>query len=97
MTLTEIKRRVRPGQVYAVTNHRNDPVVGQAFVRVTRLSGSYGFYVEHALGESKINWPPARHVTLEPDGTLHFRGVGDQAGLPFLTLVPSVVTEGEAS
>ena len=89
MTLTEIKRRVRPGQVYTVTNHRNQPVVGQATVRVTRLSGSYGFYVEHALGESKINWPPARHVTLDADGTIHLRGTGDQAGQPFLTLVPT--------
>lgn len=88
MTLKEIKRRVRPGQMYAVTNHRNDPAVSQATVRVTRLSGSYGFYVEHALGESKINWPPARDVTLDPDGTLRLRGTGTQSGQPSLTLVP---------
>lgn len=48
---------VPPGQVYAVTDHRNDPVISQASVRVTRLSGSYGFYVQHALGESKIGCP----------------------------------------
>ena len=93
MTLTEIKRRVQPGQVYAVTNHRNESVFGQVTVRVKRISGSYGFYVEHALGESKITWPPARHVTLDADGTLHLRGVGEQAGQPFLTLVP--VTGGQ--
>lgn len=96
MTLTEIKRQVRPGQVYDVTNHRNEPALSQATVRVTRLSGSYGFYVQHALGESKINWPPARHVTLDPDGTLHLRGTGERAGQPFLTLVPAIRTPEEA-
>lgn len=94
MTLKEIKRRVQPGQVYAVTNHRNEPAVSQATVRVTRLSGTYGFYVQHALGESKINWPPARHVTLDADGTLHLRGTGEHAGLPYLTLVPVTPSGG---
>lgn len=90
MTLAEIKRRIRPGQMYAVTSHRNEPVFGQVIVRVNRMTGSYGFYVEHALGESKVTWPPARHVTLDADGSLHLRGVGDRAGEPFLTLVPVV-------
>ena len=88
MTLTEIKRRVRPGQVYRVTNYRTEMAFSPVMVRVDRMSGGYGFYVRHALGETKINWPPARHVTRDDDGTLHLRGTGEHAGEPYLTLVP---------
>jgi hypothetical protein len=87
VTLTEIKRRLHPGQAFAVTNHRV-PELGTVIVRVRRKSGDYAFYVEHALGESKINWPPARHVTRDEDGTLHLNGTGEHAGKAFLTLVP---------
>jgi hypothetical protein len=95
MTLTEIKRRVRPGQVYRVTNHRTEMAFGPVMVRVDRMSGNYGFYVQHALGETKINWPPARHVTREDDGTLHLRGTGEHAGKPYLTLVPVTGTAAQ--
>jgi hypothetical protein len=95
MTLTEIKRRVRPGQVYAVTNHRPGAVRGPVTVRVGRLTGDYGFYVDHPLGETKVSWPPARFVTRDEDGTLHLMGTGVHAGLPFLTLVPVAATGAE--
>lgn len=94
MTLTDIKRRVRPGQVYAVTNHRFEMAFGPVLVRVARITGDYGFYVQHALGESKITWPPARHVKRDDDGTLHLLGTGEHAGKPFLTLVPLASTAG---
>lgn len=87
MTLKEIKSRVHPGQEYAVTNHHL-PHLGPVTVRVKRKSGDYALVVEHALGESRISWPPARFVTREDDGTLHLRGTGAEAGKPFLTLVP---------
>jgi hypothetical protein len=92
MTLTEIKRRLRPGQVYQVTNHRLSAEFSPVTVRVARLTGEYGFYVEHSLGESKVSWPPARHVRRDDDGTLHLMGTGVQAGRPFLTFVPVAVT-----
>ena len=95
MTLVEIKRRLQPGQVYAVTNHRLGPEFGPVTARVARLAGKYGFYLEHALGESKINWPPARHATRDEDGSIHLRGTGVHAGEPYLTLVP-VTNEAEA-
>lgn len=95
MTLAEIKRRVRPGQAYLVTNHRMEITFGPVMVRVDRMSGDYGFYVRHALGETKINWPPARHVTRDDDGTLHLRGTGEDAGKPYLTLVPVTGTEAQ--
>jgi hypothetical protein len=69
MTLVEIKRRLMPGQVYAVTNHRLGPEFGPVTARVARMTGKYGFYLEHALGESKITWPPARHASRDEDGT----------------------------
>ena len=89
MKLAEIKRSVRPGQLYRVTNHREETLLGPVLARVDRLSGGYGFYLRGALGQLKVNWPPSRHITLEADGTLHLRGTGELAGLPFLTLVPA--------
>lgn len=88
MTLVEIKRRVRPGQMYAVTNHRLEGAFSPVIARVDRLAGQYGFYLKHALGETKVNWPPARFTQRDEDGTLHLMGTGAHAGLPFLTLVP---------
>ena len=91
-TLAEIKRQVRPGQAYRVTNHRLGPEFSPVTVRVARLTGGYGFYVEHALGETKITWPPARHVSRDEDGTIRLRGTGMHAGEPYLTLVPVTAT-----
>jgi hypothetical protein len=87
-TLTEIKRQVRAGQVYRVTNHRLGPAFSPVTARVARLTGNYGFYLEHALGESKVTWPPARHASRDEDGTIRLRGTGMHAGEPYLTLVP---------
>lgn len=94
MTLAEIKRHLRPGQVFIVTNHR-EPGLGTVTARVDRLTGNYGFYLKHPLGESKVTWPPARYTEREDDGTLHLRGTGERAGLPFLTLVPAAATAEE--
>jgi hypothetical protein len=87
MSLAEIKRRVRLGQIYDVTNHQADPVYGTVRAVVTRTADNR-FYLAHALGEAKIYWPPARHVSLDADGTLHLRATGEDAGKPHLTLVP---------
>lgn len=87
MTLAEIRSRVQPGQRWVVENHQ-EPDLGPVMARVTRLSGTYGFYLAHPLGEAKVRWPPFRHITLDPDGTLHLRGTGAEAGKPFLTLTP---------
>ena len=87
VTLTEIKRRIRVGQVYAVTNHRLEVAFAPVVVRVKRTA-DYAFVVEHALGESPVRWPPARFTRRDDDGTLHLMGTGENAGLPFLTLVP---------
>jgi hypothetical protein len=91
MTLTEIKRRVKPGQVYSITNHRQ-PDLEPVTARI-KWNAASALWVEHALGDSRIGWPPARHVTRDEDGTLHLRGTGVDAGLPFLTLVPADRTE----
>jgi hypothetical protein len=97
-TLAEIKRQVRPGQAYRVTNHRLGPEFSPVTVRVARLTGDYGFYVEHTLGETKITWPPARHVTRDDDGTLRLRATGLHAGEPYLTFVPvAAATAGEGN
>ena len=93
MTLTEIKRRLKVGQIYIVTSHRSEAVFSPVTVRVKRISGTYAFYVEHVLGETKISWPPARFVTREDDGTLHLQGTGEHAGEPYLTLVPVAASE----
>ena len=90
VTLAEIKRRVKPGQQYLVINHQR-PALSPLRVVVDRKTGDYGFYVKHALGESKVNWPPARHVTRDEDGTLHLRTA--VTGTPYLTLMPVTVTE----
>ena len=87
MTLTEIKRRVKPGQWYRVTSQRYEMAFGPVSVLVKRTA-NYGFVVEHALGETKISWPPARFVTRDEDGTLHLGRAGEHAGEPYLTLVP---------
>jgi hypothetical protein len=87
VTLADIKRRVRAGQAYDVTNHRAELWFGAVRAVVTRTADKR-FYLEHALGEAKIYWPPARHVHVDEDGTLHLNGTGEQAGKPFLTLVP---------
>jgi len=86
MTFAEIRRGVRPGQEYTVTNAQV-PELGPVTVRVGRVL-DYAFFVEHGSGESKIAWPPSRYVTLDDDGTLHLCGTGDHIGRPFLTLVP---------
>jgi hypothetical protein len=96
MTLTEIRRRVRPGQVYEVTNHRLGPEFSPVTAVVDRMAGDYGFYLRHALGETKVGWPPARFVTRDEDGTLHLLGTGAYAGLPFLTLVPAPAAAAQA-
>ena len=85
MTLTEIKRRLRVGQHYMVINHQR-PELSPVRAVVDRKSGDYGFYLMHALGEDKVNWPPAREVTRDEDGTLHLRTA--VTGTPYLTLVP---------
>lgn len=85
MTLKEIKRRVKAGQHYAVTNHQV-PDLGTVTVVVKRTA-NYAFVVEHPLGESNIRWPLAANVEREEDGTLHLLGSGARAGQPYLTLV----------
>ena len=87
MTLVEIKRRVKPGQVYSITNDR-EPGMEPVTARI-KWNAASAFWVEHALGDSRISWPPARYVTRDEDGTLHLRGTGVDAGKPFLTLVPA--------
>jgi hypothetical protein len=91
MTLTEIKRRLRPGQMFMVTNHElEEQGFAPVMARVHRLTGQYGFYLEHALGQTKVTWPPARHITRDDDGTLHLRTA--VTGTPFLTLAPTAAT-----
>jgi hypothetical protein len=92
-SLAAIRRSVRPGQLYSVTCHQ-EPGLGPVVARVDRLTGTYGFYLRHALGESKVSWPAARNVSLDANGTLHLR---DRAfNMPFLTLVPASTSRGEA-
>jgi hypothetical protein len=90
-SLAAIKRRVRVGQRYEVTNHGADPFHGPVRVVVTQAFDTR-FLVQHALGETRIGWPPARYVRRDEDGTLHLLGIGEHAGLPFLTLVPLAAT-----
>jgi hypothetical protein len=86
MTFAEIRRGVQPGQEYVVTNAQV-PELGPVLARVARVSGD-AFYLTHPLGETRVTWPPSRHVEREADGTLHIRGTGVHTGRPFLTLVP---------
>jgi len=93
MTLVEIKRRVRPGQVYDVTNHHIERTHGPAAatVRATvhhTLTGS--FFLTHPLGQSQVRWPAAFRVSMtrRPD-VIELR---DEAGERWLTL--AFVREG---
>lgn len=96
MTLAEIKRRVRPGQVYRVTNHRLGEWSAPVTARVARMAGDYAFYLTHPLGETRVSWPPARFTARDDDGTLHLMGTGECAGEPWLTLVPVPATGPQA-
>ena len=87
VSLAEIKRSVRVGQEYLVTGQRDAPYNGTVHVTVTQAFPTR-FFVAHPLGETKINWPPARYVSVTENGVIELRGTGVNAGKPFITLVP---------
>lgn len=95
MTLAEIKRRVRPGQVYDVTNHyitrRDHPGFGTTRRTVTRATTSR-FYLAYPAGGSEVpvDWPKAAQVSIDADGVIRLLGggIGQRPGEPFLTLAP---------
>lgn len=90
MTLAESSAGSGPARcTRSLTTRADTALGGPVAVRIDRMSGTYGFYVKHALGETKINWPLARHVSRDDDGTLHLRGTDEHAGEPHLTLRPS--------
>ena len=94
MTLAEIKRHVRPGQVYDVTNHyitRTDhPAFGTTRRTVTRITGSRIYLTYAGGGESGVAWPNAPQVSMDANGVIQLRGggAGQQPGDLFLTLTP---------
>lgn len=100
MTLSDIKRAIRVGDVYDVTNHyvTNPEHVwfGTTRRRVQRVN-SVGFALElephrdDAEPPSILAWPKASQIERDPDGTIRIYGRGPSFGNPndlFLTLVP---------
>lgn len=86
MTLVQIKRQVKTGQVYDVTNHHiareTGPAAATVRATVRRTMGT-GFFLTHPLGDSQVRWPPASLVSMDERGVIELRG---QAGERWLTL-----------
>jgi hypothetical protein len=88
-TLADVKRAVKAGQVYDVTNHyitREDhPCFGTRRATVTKVNGT-SFYLSGS--QWGIPWPKAGQAEVAADGTVRLYGGG--AGQPdadlFLTL-----------
>lgn len=90
-TLTEIKRTVRPGDVFDVTNHyirRPDhPCYGTSRREVVKVNTS-ALYLGYPRGASmntspgrraagsRIEWPRASQVQRDTDGTIRIYGGG---------------------
>ncbi len=93
MTLADIKRLIRPGQEWDVTNHyitRPDhPGYGTTRRTVTKVTHTR-FYLtrEGSTGTSPIDWPKAAQVSAGDDGAITLRGggLGQKPGDLFLTL-----------
>ena len=94
MTLAEIKRRVRPGRVYDVTNHyitrRDHPAFGTTRRTVTRATASRFYLAYPVSGEVPVDWPKAAQVSIDTDGVIRLLGggIGQEPDEPFLTLAP---------
>jgi hypothetical protein len=94
MTLADIKRHVRPGQVYDVTNHyitrTGHPAFGTTRRTVTRITASRIYLAYARGGESGIDWPKATQVSMDAKGVIRLRGggAGQQPGDLLVTLAP---------
>lgn len=91
MTLAQIRRAVKPGQVYDVTNHyikRTDhPCYGTRRETIAEVNGTSFRFASSRWG---TKWPKATQSQMDADGTirLYGGGHGQSAGDLFLTLTP---------
>jgi hypothetical protein len=104
-TLAEVKRAIRPGAAYDVTNHyitrADHPCYGTRRDTVAAVTGSS---FRWASSQWATKWPKATQVQMDGDGTIRLYGLGagQQADEPFLTMRPvppggEAATEGKRS
>lgn len=97
LTVAALKRRIRPGDTFEVTNHYIERVDHPAFgtTRRTVLAANGSSFTlsitgRHSERGSRITWPHAGQAFVGEDGRilLYGGGRGQDAGALFLTLVP---------
>lgn len=90
-----LRDRIKPGDVFDVTNHyikREDHACFGTKRRVITRVNSSAFYwtIEGHDKENRQEWPKVSAFSVESDGTISLLGggVGQRPADPFLTLVP---------